>query len=53
MAFIEHDFGGGLTVKNGTLFADYKKFYQNVYPGNGTLRWRGEPSRHGLQLRGL
>jgi len=37
MAFIEHDFGGGFTVKNGTLFADYKKFYQNVYPGNGPL----------------
>jgi catecholate siderophore receptor len=37
MAFIEHDFGGGLTVKNGTLFADYQKFYQNVYPGNGPL----------------
>ena len=37
MAFIEHDFGNGLTVKNGTLAADYKKFYQNVYPGNGPL----------------
>jgi catecholate siderophore receptor len=30
MAFVEHDFGGGLTVKNGSYFADYKKFYQNV-----------------------
>ncbi len=37
MAFIEHDFGNGLTVKNGTLAADYKKFYQNVYPANGPL----------------
>jgi catecholate siderophore receptor len=39
MAFIEHDFGNGLTVKNGTLAADYKKFYQNVYPTgpSGTL----------------
>ena len=34
MAFIEHDFENGLTVKNGTLFADYKKFYQNVFPGS-------------------
>jgi catecholate siderophore receptor len=34
MAFIEHDFENGLTAKNGTLVADYKKFYQNVYPGS-------------------
>jgi catecholate siderophore receptor len=37
MAFLEHDFGGGLTAKNSFLFADYKKFYQNVYPGNGAI----------------
>jgi catecholate siderophore receptor len=37
MGFIDHDFLNGLTVKNGTYFADYKKFYQNVYPGNGPL----------------
>jgi catecholate siderophore receptor len=36
MATIEHDFENGLTVKNGTIAADYKKFYQNVYPANGT-----------------
>ena len=34
MAFIEHDFENGLTVKNGLLVADYHKFYQNVYPGS-------------------
>jgi len=34
MAFIEHDFENGLTVKNGTLVADYQKFYQNIYPGS-------------------
>jgi catecholate siderophore receptor len=34
MAIIEHDFGGGLTVRNGTIAADYQKFYQNVYPAN-------------------
>src|SRR6201996_1338403 len=34
MAIIEHDFGNGLTVRNGTIAADYKKFYQNVYPGS-------------------
>ncbi len=34
MAFIEHDFENGLTVKNGLLVADYKKCYQNVFPGS-------------------
>jgi catecholate siderophore receptor len=44
MGFIEHDFENGLTVKNGTLFADYKKFYQNVYPGNGPLSGAVNPA---------
>jgi len=44
MAFFEHDFENGLTVKNGLMFADYQKFYQNVFPGSsvdpatGTLK---------------
>jgi catecholate siderophore receptor len=33
MAVIEHDFGGGLTARNATLYADYDRGYQNVYPG--------------------
>jgi catecholate siderophore receptor len=33
MAVIEHDFGNGLTVKNGSMYADYNRGYQNVYPG--------------------
>jgi catecholate siderophore receptor len=33
MAVIEHDFGNGLTAKNSTLYADYNRGYQNVYPG--------------------
>ncbi len=37
MAVIEHDFGNGLTAKNSAIFADYQKFYQNVYPGNGGI----------------
>lgn len=28
---IEHDFRGGLTLRNRTLFGDYRKLYQNVY----------------------
>lgn len=30
---IEHDFDNGLKVKNTSLFANYDKFYQNIYPG--------------------
>jgi catecholate siderophore receptor len=33
MAIIEHDFGDGLTVRNGSYYADYNRGYQNVYPG--------------------
>jgi catecholate siderophore receptor len=33
MAVLEHDFGNGLTVKNGTMYADYNRGYRNVYPG--------------------
>ena len=35
MAIVDHDFGNGLTVRNGTIAADYKKFYQNIYPTGG------------------
>ena len=31
--YIAHDFGGGVTLRNRTRFADYDKFYQNVFPG--------------------
>jgi len=37
MAVVDHDFNNGLTVKNQTRFADYKRFYQNVYPGGPVL----------------
>ncbi len=33
MAVIDHDFGNGLTVRNATQYAVYRKFYQNIYPG--------------------
>jgi catecholate siderophore receptor len=32
-AVIEHDFENGFSMKNSSQFADYRKFYQNVYPG--------------------
>jgi catecholate siderophore receptor len=31
---IEHEFADGLTVRNRTLFGDYDKFYQNIYPSS-------------------
>jgi len=33
MAVIEHDFGNGLTVRNGSIYADYNRGYRNVFPG--------------------
>ncbi|HEY7244370.1 MAG TPA: TonB-dependent siderophore receptor [Xanthobacteraceae bacterium] len=50
MGFIDHDFQNGLTVKNGTYFADYKKFYQNVYPGNGALSGAVNPTDTSFNL---
>lgn len=32
-ALIEHETAGGLTIRNRTRYADYDKFYQNVFPG--------------------
>jgi catecholate siderophore receptor len=30
-AAVDHDFGNGLTLRNRTRYADYDKFYQNVF----------------------
>lgn len=32
-ALVEHDFGNGVLLRNRTRYADYAKFYQNVFPG--------------------
>lgn len=32
-AHIEHETAGGLTIRNHTRYADYGKFYRNVFPG--------------------
>jgi catecholate siderophore receptor len=50
MAIIDHDFENGLTVRNGTIVADYKKFYQNVYPANGTLLGAVNPADNSFNL---
>jgi catecholate siderophore receptor len=44
MAIIDHDFGNGLTMRNGTIAADYRKFYQNVYPTNGAFNGGVDPT---------
>ncbi|WP_363331156.1 TonB-dependent siderophore receptor [Bradyrhizobium sp.] len=50
MAIVEHDFENGLAVKNGSIYADYRKFYQNVYPGNGPLLGAVNPADTSLNL---
>ena len=50
MAIIDHDFENGLTVRNGTYVADYKKFYQNVYPANGPLAGAVNPADTAVNL---
>ncbi len=37
---VQHNFGGGLTLRNRTLYGDYDKFYQNIYPA-GPLNTAG------------
>lgn len=32
-AVIDHDFGNGVRLRNRSRYADYGKFYQNVFPG--------------------
>ena len=43
---VEHDFGGGLTLRNRTMFGDYRKFYQNIY-GSGFSRATGSVTLSG------
>jgi catecholate siderophore receptor len=50
MAIVDHDFENGLTVRNGTIYADYKKFYQNVYPANGPLSGAVNPADTAVNL---
>ena len=49
---LEHHFGGGVTLKNRTLFGDYDKFYQNIYPNSfnpvtGRVALAGYNNRNG------
>ncbi len=50
MAVIDHDFGNGLTLRNASIYANYQKFYQNVYPGNGALSGAVNPADAAFNL---
>lgn len=41
-AAIEHQFGNGIILRNRLRYADYSKFYQNVFPGAVTRAPSGE-----------
>lgn len=52
-ALVEHDFGNGLTLRNRTRYADYDKFYQNIFPGavNGAAQTVSLSSYNNLTTR--
>ncbi len=51
-ALLDHDFGGGVSVRNRTRYAVYDKFYQNIFPGAVNAAGNQEPgSDLGLQQR--
>lgn len=37
MLAVHHELGEGLTLRSRTLYGDYDKFYQNVYPNSSVL----------------
>jgi catecholate siderophore receptor len=36
-AVFDHEFGNGASLRNRTLYGDYDKFYQNVFPGGAVF----------------
>ena len=38
-AVLDHDFGGGMQLKNNFRVTHYDKYYQNVYPLAPSTRW--------------
>ncbi|MGI8704418.1 MAG: TonB-dependent receptor [Sphingomicrobium sp.] len=49
-AAIQHELGEGLTLRNRTLFGDYDKFYQNVYPNSSVLPPDADNAEAGVRL---
>ncbi|HEY0233610.1 MAG TPA: TonB-dependent siderophore receptor [Afipia sp.] len=53
MAVIEHDFGGGLTGKNSTMYANYDRGYTNIYPGGTSITGVSAPGGGAVTPGGL
>lgn len=49
--FVEHDFGDGVQLRNRLRYADYDKFYQNIYAG-GPAMFDAVSNRYELRLAG-
>ena len=50
MGSVEHDFGNGLSVRNGAIYASYLRGYRNIYPGNGALAGAVNPADTAVNL---
>ena len=42
-ALVQHDFGGGLTLRNNTRYGDYDRMYQNFVPGAVSIATGTDP----------
>jgi catecholate siderophore receptor len=49
--FVEHDFGDGVQLRNRLRYADYDKFYQNIF-ANGPAIFDPVSNRYELRLAG-
>jgi catecholate siderophore receptor len=49
-AGVQYELGDGLTLRNRTLFGDYDKFYQNVYPNSSVLPPEADNPEPGVRL---
>jgi catecholate siderophore receptor len=49
-AVIDHDFENGLTVRNSTMYSDFKRGYQNVFAGGGALSGAVNPADTAFSL---
>ena len=47
---IEHKLGDGLKLRNRTLYGDYDKFYQNIYPNSSVLPADSSNPEPGVRL---
>lgn len=50
-ATVDHDFGNGLTLRNRSRWANYDKFYQNIF-ASGPANGNGTPAQQGTVALG-